>query len=365
MFSLSKSDRVLIVAPHPDDESLGAGGLLQRLFAQKIPVRILFATNGENNAWAQRYWDKRLLIGPEERVRWGKRRREEALSAISALGGKHACAKFMNLPDQGLTRLLMLADPDLSVRLADEIQEWEPTVAIIPTMHDAHPDHSALSVAFSLALDSIGGSLTRIWEYLVHKPQVQLAQEPVKLLLSLEEMERKRRAILCHETQVALSRRRFTGFATITEAYFPHDPVDAKMWKTPLAAARLHEGVLSLTFEAGRRERFHSKILLILRSSAVNGHCFMLPLPLASGPSQIWDTIRGQRLDNAIVQWRGSTLFVDLPIAGTPDFDSIYAKISGWTLFFDRSGWHQMPVRASREQSFARRTRAPRLATPL
>ena len=100
----------------------------------------------------------------------------------------------------------MQGDRELSVLIAEEIQEWEPTVALIPTMHDAHPDHSALSVAFSLALDSVGGSPIRAWEYLVHKPQVPIPQEPVKLLLNSEEVERKRRAILCHETQVALSR---------------------------------------------------------------------------------------------------------------------------------------------------------------
>jgi LmbE family N-acetylglucosaminyl deacetylase len=107
MFSFSKSDKVLVVAPHPDDESLGAGGLLQRIFAQRIPVRILFATNGENNPWAQRFWESRWQIGPNERVRWGQRRRQETLNAISTLGGKPDCARFLNLPDLGTTNLLM------------------------------------------------------------------------------------------------------------------------------------------------------------------------------------------------------------------------------------------------------------------
>jgi LmbE family N-acetylglucosaminyl deacetylase len=60
----------LAVAPHPDDECLGVGGLLQRVFEQKISVRILFATNGENNPWAQSYWERRWQIGSAEQVRW-------------------------------------------------------------------------------------------------------------------------------------------------------------------------------------------------------------------------------------------------------------------------------------------------------
>src|SRR6201999_1296088 len=98
MFSFSNADKVLVVAPHPDDESLGTGGILQRLFAQKIPVRILFATNGENNPWAQRFWERRWGIGHPEQVRWGQRRREEALNAIRSLGGSPDCARFLDLP---------------------------------------------------------------------------------------------------------------------------------------------------------------------------------------------------------------------------------------------------------------------------
>ena len=168
------------------------------------------------------------------------------------LGGKPDCARFLNLPDLGTTDLLMRGDPELSVLISDNIQEWEPTVALIPTMLDAHPDHSALSVAFSMALDSVGGSSIRAWEYLVHKPHVPIRHEPVKLPLSAEEVARKRRAILCHETQVALSRGRFTGFARIEEAYYPHHPIEAKTCDEPLAAARLHEGVLSLQFKVSR-----------------------------------------------------------------------------------------------------------------
>jgi LmbE family N-acetylglucosaminyl deacetylase len=123
MLSFSKSDKVLVVAPHPDDESLGVGGLLQRIFAQKVPVRILFATNGDNNPWAQRYWERTWVIGDIERTRWGQRRREEALRAIGVLGGTSESAKFLDLPDLGTTDLLMKGAAGLSGRVAAEIRE--------------------------------------------------------------------------------------------------------------------------------------------------------------------------------------------------------------------------------------------------
>jgi LmbE family N-acetylglucosaminyl deacetylase len=365
MFSFSKSDKVLVVAPHPDDESLATGGLLQRIFAQKIPVRIVFATDGENNPWAQRYWEKRWKIGPNERARWGRRRREEALDAIRTLGGKPDCARFLNLPDLGTTDLLMHGSPDLSALIAEEIRDWSPTVALIPTLHDAHPDHSALSVAFSIALGSFGGLPIRIWAYLVHAPAVSLPYESVKLLLSSEEVACKRRAILCHATQVALSRRRFTSFAKVEESYYPHHPVDAKTPVERPALARLHEGVLNLQFEASQRERFRSKILFAFSSGTENEHRWMLPVSFRSGNAQIWDMLSNRPLHDAMIQWTGSKLSVDIPLPGTLDCRMIYAKLSGWTVVFDRSGWSQFIVPVSREKSAIRQANIPRLATLL
>jgi LmbE family N-acetylglucosaminyl deacetylase len=365
MLSFSKSDKILVVAPHPDDESLATGGLLQRVFAQKIPVRIVFATDGENNPWAQRYWERRWRIGPNERARWGRRRREEALDAIRTLGGKPDCARFLNLPDLGTTDLLMHGSPDLSVLIGEEIRDWAPSVALIPTLHDAHPDHSALSVAFSIAVDSLGGLPIRIWEYLVHPPAVSLPDESVKLLLNSEEVACKRRAILCHATQVALSRRRFTSFAKVEETYYPHHLADAQTADERPALARLHEGILSLQFEASQRERFGSEMFFAFSSGTENEHRWMLPVPVRSGNAQIRDSLNGRPLHDAMIQWTGSRLSVDIPLPGTLDCRVIYAKLSGWTLVFDRSGWSRFTVPVSREKSAVRRTTVPRLATLL
>jgi LmbE family N-acetylglucosaminyl deacetylase len=362
MFSFSKSDRILIVAPHPDDESLGTGGLLQRVFSQKIPVRIVFATDGGNNPWAQRFWERRWQIGPDERIRWGRRRREEAVAAICALGGKPDCAKFLNLPDLGTTGLLMQGRPDLSDLISAEIRDWAPSVALIPAMHDAHPDHSALSVAFSIALDSPGNLPIRVWEYLIHPAVVPIARKQVKLLLNSKEVACKRRAILCHETQVALSRGRFIRFAKVDEAYYPHQSFDPESFDHRAAVARPSEGLMSLQFKASRREKFRSKILVAFRSGPEDEHRWMLTVPFRSGKAEIWDTMSGLPLDDAIVQWTGSRLSVAIPFSGTLDFHAIYAKLSGWTLVFDRSGWSRFTMPVSREKSHAQRTNVPRLA---
>ena len=353
LFPFSKSDKLLIVAPHPDDESLGTGGLVQRAFASQVPVRILFGTKGENNPWAQRFWDRRWNIGRDERAGWGERRRQEALNAISVLGGKPECARFLNLPDQGITGLLMKGDPELLALFAEQIEEWRPTMVVIPAMHDAHPDHSALSVALSMVLDSFEGLLRRVWEYVVHKPQVAIRRQPVKLRLSSEEVERKQQAILCHETQVALSRDRFTRFATTEETYYSHNPIRVPLDSGPFLAVQTREGVLNLRISAYRRERLRSEILLAFRSSVGEMHRWKIPLSLRSGRAPIWDATNDRRLHDATATWRGSGLIVGIPLNDALNFNTVFVKFSGWRLFFDRSGWCKAVVARSRASVLA------------
>src|SRR5882672_10858445 len=73
----SARDRLMVLAPHPDDETLGAGGLLQRAAARGVATRVVFATDGDDNPWPQRVVERRLWIGADARARWGARRRGE------------------------------------------------------------------------------------------------------------------------------------------------------------------------------------------------------------------------------------------------------------------------------------------------
>jgi LmbE family N-acetylglucosaminyl deacetylase len=348
VFSFSKSDKLLIVAPHPDDESLGTGGLLQRAFDSHVPVRILFGTKGENNPWAQRFWERRWNIGPDERKEWGERRRQEALDAISVLGGETECAKFLSLPDQGITRLLMKGDSELLVLFAKEIEEWLPTLVVIPSMYDAHPDHSALSVILSAVLDLFGAGLIRTWEYLVHEPQVAVTRKPMTLRLSPEEVEGKKKAILCHKTQVALSRSRFTRFSKVEEAYYRHDPTGVTASDGPFLAVQEREGVLYLRISADHRDRWSSQILLVFRSSGIQMNYYRIPLSSRSGFAPILDASSGLRLHDATVRWGRSELAVAIPMFALANFDAVFIKLSGRTFFFDRSGWSRVQIPSGR-----------------
>ncbi len=152
-FKITSKDRLLILAPHPDDESLATGGLIQRAVKAGAKVRVLFATDGDNNPWPQRFLERKLQITFTDRARWGRRRRKEALAALDLLGLPKGSARFLGLPDQGITNLLMRAEEGVLFTLWAEIEEWEPTTfRRCPSATDAHPDHSALFVLVHLAM---------------------------------------------------------------------------------------------------------------------------------------------------------------------------------------------------------------------
>src|SRR5262249_25752844 len=113
--------RVMVFAPHPDDETLATGGLLQQVIAIGGEIRVVFATDGDNNPWPQRVSERRWQISLADRLRWGERRRAEALSALAHLGVPASSARFLGYPDQGLTSLLLSGDPEPLVTLAEEI----------------------------------------------------------------------------------------------------------------------------------------------------------------------------------------------------------------------------------------------------
>jgi LmbE family N-acetylglucosaminyl deacetylase len=114
---LNAGDRVLAVAVHPDDETLAAGGLIQRARDTAAAVRIVFITSGDDNPWPQRFLEKRWRIGSDDRARWAARRQREALAALRRLGVDSDNAVFLGLPDQGLTGCLLGGDPTVVTAL--------------------------------------------------------------------------------------------------------------------------------------------------------------------------------------------------------------------------------------------------------
>ena len=117
----------LVVAPHPDDAELGAGGTILLLKAQGARVGVLDLTDGEPTPHGS----------PEIR-----RRETEAATAVLGLDWRG------NL---GLRNRELVADLDARRRLAGALRQLRPRILLAPYWEDAHPDHVAASALVDAA----------------------------------------------------------------------------------------------------------------------------------------------------------------------------------------------------------------------
>ena len=110
--AFSAHTRLLVVAPHPDDETIATGVLIQQVRAAGGEVHIVLLTAGDNNPWPQRWLERRWRIGATDRKRWAQRRGKELLRALAVLGVSPPALHAVNWPDMGVTHLLLHSSVD-------------------------------------------------------------------------------------------------------------------------------------------------------------------------------------------------------------------------------------------------------------
>ncbi|HEV7490404.1 MAG TPA: PIG-L family deacetylase, partial [Rhodanobacteraceae bacterium] len=214
------TDRLLVFAPHPDDETIATGEMIQFALAAGANVRVVFATDGDNNPWPQRWCERRWRIGVAERERWGHRRRGEAVAALARLGVSAESARFLGWPDLGLTEKLMRDDRAIET-LAAEIDGYAPTHVAMPSLRDRHPDHGALRVMLELALRRARAQCL-CFGYVVHGRSDD--SDEWELARDAQRHSRKREALTEHASQIALSERRLLRWASQNESFEQAEP---------------------------------------------------------------------------------------------------------------------------------------------
>jgi LmbE family N-acetylglucosaminyl deacetylase len=217
--AFNQSSRLLVFAPHPDDESLACGILLQRAVEAGAAICVVYITDGENNPWPQRYLSRRWRLNPRDRQRWAKLRRREALAALGVLGVSPEDARFLGWPDQELARLFRSDCASMLARLRYLILELAPSDVVGPDEADRHTDHKAvgamLNALFAHGATPFQGA--RRWSYIVHGRDAGFLRDCATVPQIPWQADTKRRAIGCHQTQLMLSRRRFLRYAARPE----------------------------------------------------------------------------------------------------------------------------------------------------
>jgi LmbE family N-acetylglucosaminyl deacetylase len=144
-----RARRIIVVAPHPDDEVFGAGGLLQSVRAQGIPVEFVAVTDGEaSHPRASR----------AERDELRHIRQHERAVGLRRLGWEAPVVTRLGLPDGQLERRAA----DVARRLGEQLRPGD--LVLAPWWHDGHPDHDACGRAARIAAANAGA---RVLGYLV------------------------------------------------------------------------------------------------------------------------------------------------------------------------------------------------------
>jgi LmbE family N-acetylglucosaminyl deacetylase len=243
-------DRVLVIAPHPDDESLALGGLIHRSRRLGADVRVVFLTSGDGFRVCAAL---RYLRPPNSRImrRLAKERVGEARAALSYLGVPPSEALFLGYPDRGLAELWLHAwrpaetlrssgaaleevpaahfrpgAPFCGVSVVEDLThilgDFAPTHVFHPSTADDHPDHWAGGCFAIFGLEQVryGG---QVRSYPVHRggwPQPWRAAPNLPLTppaelkalpftweacsLEAQDLEAKSAALQAHATQQPL-----------------------------------------------------------------------------------------------------------------------------------------------------------------
>ena len=179
------SSPAMVLAPHPDDETLGAGGLIASLRERQVDVVVIAVTNGENA-----YEESRDL---------GETRKVEQANALQRLGVSRDKIIRLDIPDSDVTayerELVALVLPLVS----------EGTHLIAPWRGDYHPDHEACGRAAEEVSRETGAVLTSYLFWTWHRGTPKLMDRANLRMFGLSGSAflARAEALKCHRSQLS------------------------------------------------------------------------------------------------------------------------------------------------------------------
>ncbi|GJE73783.1 PIG-L deacetylase family protein [Methylorubrum suomiense] len=187
---------LVVVAPHPDDESLGCGGLIAQALARGRSVRVVIVSDGCGSHPNSKAY-------PHDRLR--SLREAETVAAMAALGLGAEHIHFLRLPDGGVPSEGPQAEA-AAARIADIAREAGARAVFVTWRHDPHCDHTASAAIVDLAQAHLPGSAFYaypVWGWTL-PPEREVGAAPSGYRLAVEaERAAKRRAVEAHASQVS------------------------------------------------------------------------------------------------------------------------------------------------------------------
>jgi len=202
--SLNGYQRLLVLAPHCDDETLGSAGLILAAKRAGMQVKVVIATNGDGYLFATIQDFRKVYPRPQDFIHMGEIRQQESLAALVSLGIPKEDVIFLSYPDRGTPALwndhwsptdpfrspfshdtkspysltfdpgAVYAGQDLLDNLLSILRQYRPDLVVYPHPDDIHPDHWGLNVFTRLALTLLSHEDQSYQPtgitYLVHRP---------------------------------------------------------------------------------------------------------------------------------------------------------------------------------------------------
>jgi LmbE family N-acetylglucosaminyl deacetylase len=335
----------MLIVPHPDDEALACSVILQQAVSAGAAVRIVYVTDGDNNPWPQRVLERKWRLNASDRRHWGKLRRAEALAALRVLDIRPADVRFLGLPDQGLTDLLLRDCNSALAPIVRVIDDWSPTDILSPSLFDIHPDHNAVAVMMRLIFaDSVAPEISQ-WNYLVHGRSPAFFDRAVEFWPSESEMATKHKAICCHKTQIKLSRRRFLRYTTRPECFLRvGSESSAGRDGAVLSVSRTCDSLnVDLRLSADLIRVQKSKFFVLGRDSLGRKQACQILLPGRSADLEMLDCATNRSI--GIARYRSQSFGgeIAVPLHLFPPIHDLFIKVDRRSWFFDEAGWMEIP----------------------
>jgi LmbE family N-acetylglucosaminyl deacetylase len=192
-----KGERVLVVAPHIDDETIAAAGFAADALAHGAEVAVVYMTAGDCNRFAAALLLHTFRPRRESLLSEGRARIREGRAAMALLGLPAGNVYLLGYPDGGLADLrahpgVVIASrgtgrtavpypgavspgapytlENLTGDLSRVLDRVAPTLVLAPVPFDHHPDHAATGRIVRALLDRRSSPRPRLLGYLVHHP---------------------------------------------------------------------------------------------------------------------------------------------------------------------------------------------------
>jgi LmbE family N-acetylglucosaminyl deacetylase len=186
----------IVIAPHPDDESLGCGGLIADACRQGVRGKVVIVSDGAGSHPNSKAYPPERLIDLRE---------VEARQACAELGLRPEEMLFLRLPDRFVPYEGEEAEWAINV-IADCVREIGAGSIFVSWRHDPHCDHET-SYRIAREVQRRVGEV-KLFEYVVwgHTLPPSTEVDPIRsgfrIGIDPKAMEKKRRAIAAHRSQI-------------------------------------------------------------------------------------------------------------------------------------------------------------------